>query len=38
MSKLDRLHRVELRDVWQEEAQDFTPWFAPLGHKTRRHT
>ena len=28
MSKLDRLQPVELRDIWPDEAQDFTPWLA----------
>ena len=28
MLKLDRLQPVELRDIWQDEAQDFTPWLA----------
>jgi hypothetical protein len=38
MSKLDRLHLVELCDVWQKETQDFTPGLVPLRHNTRRHT
>ena len=25
---LDRLVRVELREIWETEAQDFTPWIA----------
>lgn len=26
--KLSRLEEVELRDIWPDEAQDFTPWLA----------
>ncbi|RBI77019.1 DUF4268 domain-containing protein [Roseovarius sp. TE539] len=28
MSGLGRLERVDLRDIWQSEAQHFTPWLA----------
>jgi hypothetical protein len=28
MTNLSRLERVDLRDIWRSEAQDFTPWLA----------
>lgn len=28
MTELSRLERVDLRDIWQTEAKDFTPWLA----------
>jgi len=28
MSKLGRLTRVDLRDAWKDESQEFTPWLA----------
>ena len=28
MHEFDRFRRVELRDIWPHEAQDFTPWLA----------
>lgn len=28
MKELGRLERIELRNVWKTEAQDFTPWLA----------
>ena len=27
-TELSRLERVDLRDIWKSEAQDFTPWLA----------
>lgn len=32
MTELGRLERVELRDVWQHEAYNFTPWLAEAGN------
>ena len=34
MAELGKLQRVELRDVWQLEAQHFTPWLAEQGNLT----
>ena len=28
MDKLGRLERVDLREIWETEAQHFTPWLA----------
>ena len=28
MSELGRLERINLKDIWAHEAQDFTPWLA----------
>ncbi len=28
MNRLGRLERVDLREIWETEAQDFTPWLA----------
>ena len=28
MTQLGRLEKVDLRDIWKTEAQDFTPWLA----------
>ena len=28
MAKLERLTKVPLRDFWEDEAGDFTPWLA----------
>lgn len=28
MNKLGRLERIDLRDIWRTEDQDFTPWLA----------
>ncbi len=28
MTELSRLERVNLREFWQTEAEDFTPWLA----------
>ena len=28
MKSLGKLEKVELREIWQTEGQDFTPWLA----------
>ena len=28
MTELAKIEKVDLRQIWQHEAQDFTPWLA----------
>lgn len=36
MEPLGKLENVELRDIWQGEAANFTPWLAREGNKGAR--
>ena len=42
-TSLGKLEKVELRDVWESESSDFTPWLAKdenikvLGEEIGRH-